>query len=344
MPPTIDQVVRAQMDDFRELARSGITELTGKSRRAGGWGEGEFVGRFGGIKTGTAFERLDDSPKIIAEAIDRGKGKVFDRVYRTLAKEAEREGFKKEKRKRSPGRPVVPPHEGRSYCGHCREMHAKGQHRFHGDGSFHRTHAFSFGSNPEEVLAESEDERRRKLYGGRRTDLLREKKQFDLERLEQSPLFAPTKRQKEMFPEENPRMTEAGAKRVFSGLMQLAQRRELTDRERQALAIARARLRITRRAAMNPKRRKGMPSRAEMRKVRRRMRRGKIVKIAKTNCNPGGRGAKIYGQVLEIICRRVGPHRCDAACKRVNHTYKHTFKSKPAIYGLTNGSLLIKAA
>lgn len=46
------------------------------------------------------------------------------------------------------GKPTVPPHSSARHCKRCQIMHTKGAHRFHGEGAFHRTHLFSFKSNP----------------------------------------------------------------------------------------------------------------------------------------------------------------------------------------------------
>lgn len=49
----------------------------------------------------------------------------------------------------------------------------------------------------------------------------------------------------------------------------------------------------------------------------------------------------IYGQVNRIIATKKQKHICDAECKRHGHRYFHDFTSKPKMYGLPNGDLLI---
>ena len=291
----LEQATELRLAEIRDLARSGITELTGKSRREGGHGEGEFVGRFGGLKPMfPELQSLKETPKQIAEAIDRGEGKTFQRVYETVYRALGTVGFRPSRK--SQAKLTVPPHVGRVYCRHCAEYHSKGQHRFHGEGSFHQTHLFSFKDN----------------------------------------------------------MTTADqARRTFAGLMQLSQRRTLSPSEKEKLAWARQVLRSSKKSVMRNRKKLGRKKACTM------LHRHEYASPAqqkflgarcsgypllRSKRNPSSGGKQIYGHVLDITCRRTGPHRCDAACKRVNHTYRHTFTSKPPIYGLPDGSLLIKSS
>ena len=54
------------------------------------------------------------------------------------------------------------------------------------------------------------------------------------------------------------------------------------------------------------------------------------------------RAVKVYDRIMEVVARKGPGHKCDAACLRANHTYVHKFKEKAGIYGLPDGSLLVK--
>lgn len=150
-------------------------------------------------------------------------------------------------------------------------------------------------------------------------------------------------------------MTEAQAKHVFATLMATARRRTLSPAEKEKLLQSRQALRMAKRTTMRNKKRilsrrkaKEMLERREY--TTKRQQRflgarasGYPVRKNRRKARRNPAGVQIYGHVLDITARRTGPHRCDAACRKVNHTYRHVFKSGPPIYGLPDGSLLIKA-
>jgi hypothetical protein len=66
-----------------------------------------------------------------------------------------------------------------------------------------------------------------------------------------------------------------------------------------------------------------------------------VIGTAKWRGNPPAR--KIYNRVIQIFASKEGmPHQCDDKCKRAHHRYQHKFSSKACIYGLSDGSILIK--
>ena len=143
----LDQAIDARLLEIREVVRSGATEMTGRAIRESG--SGRIVGRFGGGLSAMypELERAGVAPGVAAEAIERARGKVFERLKGAVR--AELSQYVTE-RKRSAGKPTVAPHESVSRkCKVCGLMHSKGSHRFHGRGAYHQTHLFSFGGeNP----------------------------------------------------------------------------------------------------------------------------------------------------------------------------------------------------
>jgi len=121
-------------------------------------------------------------------------------------------------------------------------------------------------------------------------------------------------------------MTPAKAKVIFATHMQAARTRQLTAYEKQQLSIARQTLRHHAKGSVRNVR-KG-------RKVLEWNEQGKR--------NAPKHGVLIYGEVQTIYAKKTQNHICDADCKAHGHRYYHKFSSKPKMYGLPDGTLLIK--
>lgn len=50
----------------------------------------------------------------------------------------------------------------------------------------------------------------------------------------------------------------------------------------------------------------------------------------------------IYGRVLAVEAMKTQKHICDDECKEYGHRYRHDFKKGAVMYGLSDGSILIK--
>lgn len=147
---TLDEATATRMAEFVDGAESGITEMTGKL-----WREytpadpmergGDVIGRFGGLKKSfLELLAIDAGPKRIAQAIRRGKGRTFETVKHLMEGQLAKLGFEPARR-RSLAKATVAPHPRlTARCKHCAGLHTTSQHRFHGEGSLHRTHLWAF--------------------------------------------------------------------------------------------------------------------------------------------------------------------------------------------------------
>lgn len=147
MATRFEQETAARLDSIRDIAESGVTELTGKTKRVEVYAGPDELSRFGSgfREMFPELRRLpeNDRPKAIAAAIRRGKGKVFDRV-RAAVRYGLHDAGMKETRRRSE-KPTIAAHERiTAKCHTCGVPHGRGAHRFHGAGAFHQTHLFSF--------------------------------------------------------------------------------------------------------------------------------------------------------------------------------------------------------
>lgn len=119
---------------------------------------------------------------------------------------------------------------------------------------------------------------------------------------------------------------------------------QLARQEKEILIQARQLMRRARRPGINPRGKPKRRTRAEIEKRFRRMyadwKKPGGIRGPKKNCNP--RGVVVYHRLLKIEARKGPGHRCDHACRRANHSYFHDFSAGAVVYGMPDGSLVIR--
>ena len=149
-------------------------------------------------------------------------------------------------------------------------------------------------------------------------------------------------------------MTPAKAKVIFATHMQAARKRKLTSYELNQLSTARQVLRSHAKPAMNVRKPATFSKLACMYcggKMEKQVQSTGHIQYRCLSCgryrkevrqrNPKG-ATLIYGQVDCIYATKKQNHICDDECKKNGHRYFHEFSSKPKMYGLPDGTLLIK--